>query len=85
MAGCGNQKPAGEKPARSAPAATIIGKGTIGVSVLTLTNPFFKVIGDTITEEARKQGYEVIVTSGEFDVALGFNLPLRDRIQCCNH
>jgi ribose transport system substrate-binding protein len=37
--------------------------------VLTLTNPFFKVIGDTITAEGRKQGYEVIVTSGEFDVA----------------
>jgi ribose transport system substrate-binding protein len=27
------------------------------------------VIGDTITEEARKRGYDVIVTSGEFDVA----------------
>jgi ribose transport system substrate-binding protein len=44
-------------------------KGTIGVSVLTLTNPFFKVIGDSITEEAGKHGYDVIVTSGEFDVA----------------
>jgi ribose transport system substrate-binding protein len=44
-------------------------KGTIGVSVLTLTNPFFKVIGDTIAEEGRKRGYDVIVTSGEFDVA----------------
>ena len=44
-------------------------KGTIGVSVLTLTNPFFKVIGDTITAEGRKRGYEVVVTSGEFDVA----------------
>ena len=44
-------------------------KKTIGVSVLTLTNPFFKVIGDTLTEEAAKHGYEVIVTSGEFDVA----------------
>jgi ribose transport system substrate-binding protein len=51
-----------------APAATG-SKGTIGVSVLTLTNPFFKVIGDTITEEARKRGYDVIINSGEFDVA----------------
>jgi ribose transport system substrate-binding protein len=42
-------------------------KKTIGVSVLTMTNPFFKVIGDTITEEAGKHGYEVIVTSGEKD------------------
>jgi ribose transport system substrate-binding protein len=40
-------------------------KGTIGVSVLTLTNPFFKVIGDTITEEAAKHGYGVMVVSGD--------------------
>jgi ribose transport system substrate-binding protein len=51
------------------PAPPAHSKGTIGVSVLTLTNPFFKVIGDTITADARKQGYDVIVTSGEFDVA----------------
>jgi ribose transport system substrate-binding protein len=44
-------------------------RGVIGLSVLTLTNPFFKVIADTMTEEAAKHGYEVIVTSGEFDVA----------------
>ena len=44
-------------------------KGTIGVSVLTLTNPFFKVIGDNITAEAARSGYDVDVQSGEFDVA----------------
>ena len=44
-------------------------KGTIGVSVLTLTNPFFKVIGDTIANDAKKQGYDTIVVSGDFDVA----------------
>ena len=44
-------------------------KGTIGVSVLTLTNPFFKVIADGITDEAKKNGYDVVVVSGEFDVA----------------
>lgn len=44
-------------------------RGTIGLSVMTLTNPFFKVIADTLTDEARKHGYEVLVTSGEFDVA----------------
>ena len=44
-------------------------KGTIGVSVLTLTNPFFKVIADTITSEAGKHGFDVIVVSGELDVA----------------
>lgn len=60
----------GSSTTRSSPApSAAASKGTIGVSVLTLTNPFFKVIGDTITTEARKQGYETIVTSGEFDVA----------------
>lgn len=41
---------------------------TIGVSVLTMTNPFFQVIADSITEEAAKHGYDVVVQSGEFDV-----------------
>ncbi|QDU61898.1 D-ribose-binding periplasmic protein precursor [Planctomycetes bacterium Pan216] len=44
-------------------------RGTIGVSVLTLTNPFFKVIADTIKADAAERGYDVIVTSGEYDVA----------------
>lgn len=44
-------------------------KGSIGLSVLTLTNPFFKEIADTLKAEAAKQGYDVIVVSGEFDVA----------------
>jgi ribose transport system substrate-binding protein len=44
-------------------------KGTIGLSVLTLTNPFFKVIADNMKEEAAKHGYEVLINSGEFDVA----------------
>ena len=39
--------------------------GTIGVSVMTLSNPFFKIIGDTIKREGEKNGYEVIVVSGE--------------------
>ena len=45
------------------------GERTIGLSVLTMTNPFFKEIGDNLTEEAAKHGYEVIVVSGEFDPA----------------
>ena len=44
-------------------------KGTIGVSLLTLKNPFFKVIGDNITAEAAKQGYKTIVLSADEDVA----------------
>jgi ribose transport system substrate-binding protein len=50
-------------PAPSAP------KGVIGLSVLSLTNPFFKEIADTMTEEAARHGYRVLVVSGEFDVA----------------
>jgi ribose transport system substrate-binding protein len=44
-------------------------KGTIALSVLTMTNPFFKEIADSMRAEAAKHGYDVIVTSGEFDVA----------------
>ncbi len=75
LAGCGgsDQPPAGSTPpigggggATNTPVAS---KGTIGLSVLTLTNPFFKVIGDSLTEEAKKHGYAVEVVSGEFDAA----------------
>lgn len=41
---------------------------TIGYSALTLTNPFFKVIADTMKAEGAKHGYELIVVSGERDV-----------------
>jgi ribose transport system substrate-binding protein len=58
------------KPApTAAPAAAITAQGSIGVSLLTLDNPFFKVIGDTIATEGAKQGYEAIVVSGDKDVA----------------
>ena len=64
-------KPA-EKPAAPAPnnqAAPAIHRGTIGVSLLTLENPFFKVIGDNITAEAKKHGFETTVVSADKDVA----------------
>ncbi|MBT3667681.1 MAG: substrate-binding domain-containing protein [Opitutae bacterium] len=43
-------------------------KGTIGVSVLTLGNPFFNVIAEGVREEAAKHGYDVIVVDGDRDV-----------------
>jgi len=60
-----------DKPANSTapPLSDTKAKGTIGVSLLTLDNPFFKVIGDTITAEGKKRGYEAIVVSGDKDVA----------------
>ena len=68
LTGC--DKPATTPNSSSAapPAAAKV-KGTIGVSLLTLDNPFFKVIGDNITAEGRKHGYETIVVSGDKDVA----------------
>jgi len=44
-------------------------KKLIGVSLLTLDNPFFKVIGDNVTSEGKKHDYEVTVVSGDKDVA----------------
>jgi ribose transport system substrate-binding protein len=44
-------------------------RGVIGLSVLTLTNPFFKEIADSLKAEVGKQDYEVLVVSGDFDAA----------------
>lgn len=41
----------------------------VGVSLLTLTNPFFKELGNAVKEEAEKHGYDVILVAGEFDPA----------------
>ena len=43
-------------------------KGMIGVSVLTLGNPFFNVIAEGVKEEAAKHGYDVVVVDGDRDV-----------------
>jgi ribose transport system substrate-binding protein len=61
LAGCGPARPAG-RPAAAA-------RGTIGVSLLALDNPFFKVIGDTIAAEAARQGFDTVVVSADKDVA----------------
>jgi ribose transport system substrate-binding protein len=52
-------------PTSNAPTAT---RGTIGVSLLTLQNPFFQVIGDNIQSEAEKHGFAVTVLSADEDV-----------------
>lgn len=43
-------------------------KGTIGYSALTLTNPFFKIIADSMKEKAASEGYGLVVVSGDRDV-----------------
>ena len=65
LGGCGDKAADSSHPAASASKA----QGTIGVSLLTLDNPFFKVIGDSITAEGKKHGYETVVVSGDKDVA----------------
>ena len=74
--GCGPKEqkaestaPPSESPKPTQPQSANGGGKTIGISVLTMTNPFFKVIADNVTAEAKKNGYETIVVSGEFDVA----------------
>lgn len=69
MTGC-------DRTAPQAPGAGPVGsgsggaqRGVVGISVLTLTNPFFKVIADTLTAELASHGYDVDVVSGEFDPA----------------
>ena len=52
---------AADKPAKPRP--------VIGVSLLTLTNPFFLELGEAMKQEAAKHGMEVVLTAGEFDVA----------------
>lgn len=44
-------------------------KARLGVSLLTLTNPFFRDLGEGMKAEAAKHGMEVSVVSGEFDAA----------------
>lgn len=60
--GCGRQ--AGQGPGGAAG-----GGNVIGVSLLTLDNPFFKVIGTSITAEGAKHGYTTQVVTPEKDLA----------------
>ena len=58
LAACGKDSPQPQAAGK---------KGTIAVSLLTLQNPFFKVIGDNIQAEAAQHGYEVLVVSADND------------------
>lgn len=72
LPGCGSKEPSSNDPGQTIPGSRqkpAGSKGIIGLSVLTLTNPFFKEIGDCLAAEAGKHGYQVVTVSGEFDVA----------------
>ena len=68
LTGC-EQPPAGGPaaggPKPATPAAA--GEKVIGVSLLTLDNPFFKVIGNHIESEGEKHGYKTTVLSVDKD------------------
>ena len=44
-------------------------KGKIGTTSMDLTNPFFKLIANVMTEEAEKHGYELVALDGALDAA----------------
>ena len=65
------QRPEADTSAGGPPAGATGGMsaGTIGVSLLTLDNPFFKLIGDTIAAKAREKTLYAQVVSADKDVA----------------
>ncbi len=76
--GCSPRGTSSEQPAPAAPAASGAAPQAapestegpvIGVSVLTMNNPFFTVIVESMEEAAAKSGYRVEAVSGDFDVA----------------
>jgi len=74
LAGCNqqagdNSASAGGAASNTTAASAPTQKGAIGVSLLTMENPFFKDIGNAMQDEAAKSGYSVIVTAGEKDPA----------------
>lgn len=65
----GTPTPAASGTPEAAQTATGKPKVVIGVSLLTMANPFFKTMGDTMTTEGKKNNYDVIVEAGEMDPA----------------
>ncbi|MCA8998635.1 MAG: substrate-binding domain-containing protein [Planctomycetaceae bacterium] len=50
------------------PSSVTSGEKKIGFSALTLKNPFFKIIGDSLTAAAEQEGFTVTVNDAERDV-----------------
>ena len=61
--GCGEPTPSNQKDE-----GNNASKGIIGVSVLTLGNPFFSVIAENVKSEAAKHGYDVLLVDGDRNV-----------------
>jgi len=69
LAGCGDGNKAAKSPGSGKADAAKSPLPLVGVSLLTLDNPFFRVIGDTVTSELEKAGYKVVVVSADKDPA----------------
>ena len=74
LSGCsGSDAPSGNLPGgvdqSEGEDTQVDARGTIAYTTMSLTNPFFKVIGDAMTEEAAKHGYDTLVVSGDDDVS----------------
>ena len=67
--GCSRQDQSDTPEQGDESGAKKLDKGVIALSVLTLTNPFFIEIADSVKDEAAKYEYDVLVVSGEFDPA----------------
>jgi ribose transport system substrate-binding protein len=68
VAGCDD----GSKPTAATPTTASVAapaQGTIGVSLLTLSNPFFREMGDAMTAEAAAHGMKAQVVSADLDSA----------------
>jgi ribose transport system substrate-binding protein len=61
LAGCGGQSQ------ETGPASEAT-RPVIGVSLLSTANPFFQEIGQAITAEAARHGYDVRIVSGDLDI-----------------
>ena len=67
LAACGGD-PKGDAGDARGESGEVASRGTIGFSAMTLRNPFFKIIADTMAEEAARHGFDVVVTDAERDV-----------------
>lgn len=69
LAGCNQKQDSQTTISATNEATSSATQGTIGISLLTMTNPFFKEMGDAMQDEAKKNGYEAVITAGEMDAA----------------
>ena len=69
LVGCSGGGESAAEGEVSDPAAGAESKGTIAISVLTSSNPYFNVITENLRAEAQKHGYDVLAMSGDKDVA----------------